>query len=209
MQETLHTSSGYGTARKHIAVFDFDGTLTTKDSLLMFIIKVCGPWRFGIGFLMYFPILVLMKFHLYPNWKAKERICAHFFRNMTYESFRKKGIDFATEIAKFQRKETVDCLKEHIEKGHKVYVISASIEEWVAPFCHTLGNVNVLSTKISRDLTHFLSRNCYGREKVNRLLEAEPDIQQHRGNYFIHAYGDSNGDREMLAFADEGKLIRG
>ncbi len=51
----------------------------------------------------------------------------------------------------------------------------------------------------------FSSRNCYGQEKVNRLLRVEP----HRETYRLIAYGDSRGDREMLAFADEGIRING
>jgi phosphoserine phosphatase len=45
----------------------------------------------------------------------------------------------------------------------------------------------------------FLTKNCYGQEKVNRIKELYP----HREEYHLTAYGDSNGDRELLAFADE------
>ena len=86
----------------------------------------------------------------------------------------------------------------HLEQGHKVYVISASIEEWVKPFFHTLGDVTVLATKVKPDLSGFASNNCYSQEKVNRLLEVEPE----RNTYTLYAYGDSRGDKEMLAFAD-------
>lgn len=207
MAENIYKHSGEKDGKKTIAVFDFDGTLTTKDTLLMFIRKACGTWRFCLIFSLYLPIIVMMKLRLYPNWRAKERVCARFFRGMGYEKFRQHGVDFAADVAGFQREENIECLKQHLAMGHKVYVISASIEEWVAPFCHTLGDVNVECTKISRDLTHFLTRNCYGIEKVNRLLEAEPDIKSHREDYYIYAYGDSNGDKEMLAFADEGTLL--
>jgi phosphoserine phosphatase len=60
-----------------------------------------------------------------------------------------------------------------------------------------------LATKVKPDLSGFISKNCYGQEKVNRLLEVEPD----RKNYYLYAYGDSRGDREMLAFADFPTLV--
>lgn len=68
---------------------------------------------------------------------------------------------------------------------------------------------NVLGTKIEIDLSgkltgNFSSKNCYGQEKVNRLLEKEPD----RTNYILYAYGDSAGDKEIIEFADYGYYIK-
>ena len=81
-------------------------------------------------------------------------------------------------------------------------MVSASVEEWVAPWCLNLGVDKVLTTKVEvkegRLTGRLLSKNCYGQEKVNRLLEVEPE----RNSYILHAYGDSRGDKEMLAFAD-------
>ena len=65
--------------KKKIYCFDFDGTLTTSDTLLEFIKYAKGTSRFLMVFLMYSPLLVLMKLHLFPNWKAKQLIFAHLF----------------------------------------------------------------------------------------------------------------------------------
>ena len=64
-----------------IAVFDFDGTVTTKDTLLEFIKFVRGPVSFYAGFLRYAPQLLAYKLGLYPNWKVKQQIFSHFFSN--------------------------------------------------------------------------------------------------------------------------------
>lgn len=63
--------------KKKIYCFDFDRTLTTSDTLLEFIRYAKGTGRFLMVFLMYSPLLVLMKLHLFPNWKAKQLIFAH------------------------------------------------------------------------------------------------------------------------------------
>lgn len=63
---------------KRLYAFDFDGTLTTADTLLAFIRYACGTWRFVWGFLVHSPLLVLMKLKLYPNYRAKQRIFAWF-----------------------------------------------------------------------------------------------------------------------------------
>ena len=86
-------------------------------------------------------------------------------------------------------------------------MVSASIDEWVRPFCKTLGVKDVLCTEIEVNKNgiitgRFLNNNCYGQEKVNRLLQVEPE----REAYFLYAYGDSRGDKEMLGFADKGTL---
>ena len=85
-------------------------------------------------------------------------------------------------------------------EGADVLIVSASIDNWVQPF---FPQVKVLGTQIEvKDgcLTgRFLTKNCYGQEKVNRILALYPD----RSDYYLAAYGDSRGDKELLAFADE------
>ena len=84
--------------KRTVAVFDFDGTLTTKDTLLEFIKFSCGTGKFYFVFLLYIPLLVLMKLKLYPNWKCKQKVFAHFFKGMKISEFSRLGKDFAKEI---------------------------------------------------------------------------------------------------------------
>ena len=190
--------------KRNIAIFDFDGTLTTRDSLLAFIKWACGTVSYYTGFLRFTPMLVLMRLHLYPNWKAKERVFAHFFKGWQHSWFKALGEDFSAEIDTMRNEPTIQRLREHIERGDTVYVISASMPEWVEPWCNALGVNNVLATEVEVDedgrLTgRFKTPNCFGQEKVNRLLQVEPN----REEYYLTAYGDSRGDKELLAFADE------
>ena len=72
---------------KQLFAFDFDGTLTTRDTLIAFIRYACGTPRFLLGFLLHAPLLVLMKLRLYSNGKAKQRLFSWFFRGMPIETF--------------------------------------------------------------------------------------------------------------------------
>jgi HAD superfamily hydrolase (TIGR01490 family) len=194
--------------KRIVVVFDFDGTLTTKDTLLEFIKYACGKWYFYWGFLLFSPILILMKLHLFANWKAKEMVFTYFFKGMPYERFRRLGLDFTGVVERIKRIDVVEKLQQHVSEGHDVYVISASIEDWVRPWCEKFNVKEVIGTKIEVDkngkLTgKFLSKNCYGQEKVNRFMKAEP----YRNDYTLIAYGDSRGDKEILSFADEGRYI--
>ena len=195
-------------AKRCIAVFDLDGTLTTKDTLLEFIKFACGVPRFYWGFLLFCPILILMKLHLFPNWKAKQMIFSHFFKGWEYNDFKAKGQLFANEIEKMENRKMLEKLNGHLNHSDVVYVISASILEWVQPWCEKIGVSRVLATQIEVDANgiisgRFATKNCYGKEKVRRLLEVEPE----RHSYILYAYGDSRGDKEMIAFSDYGSEV--
>ena len=195
-------------AKRCIAVFDLDGTLTTKDTLLEFIKFACGVPRFYWGFLLFCPILILMKLHLFPNWKAKQMFFSHFFKGWEYNDFKAKGQLFANEIEKMENRKMLEKLNDHLNHSDVVYVISASIFEWVQPWCEKIGVSRVLATQIEVDANgiisgRFATKNCYGKEKVRRLLEVEPE----RRSYILYAYGDSCGDKEMIAFSDYGSEV--
>jgi len=206
--------------KKKLYCFDFDGTLTTSDTLLEFIRYAKGTGRFLMVFLMYSPLLVLMKLHLFPNWKAKQLIFAHLFAGMRIEKFDALCRDFAEEYQHLLRPKGVTLVHEALVAGAQVFIVSASIDNWVRPFFKVRGldGVRVLGTQIEvidgRLTGKFKSNNCYGEEKVHRICEAlsaptstsspasaAPFV---RSQYEIEAFGDSRGDKEMLAFADKG-----
>ena len=185
---------------KKVYAFDFDGTLTTCDTLLAFISYAKGTPAFVWGFLLHAHLLVLMKLSLYPNWKAKQKVFSYFFKGMTIEAFNSLCQSFAADNRELLRPKGIQLIAQAKEEGADVLIVSASIDNWVQPF---FPHVRVLGTQIEVNdgcLTgHFLTKNCYGQEKVNRILTLYPD----RNTYHLIAYGDSRGDKELLAFADE------
>ena len=185
---------------KKVVVFDFDGTLTCKDSFVEFIRFACGQRALYIGFLRYAHILVLMLLHLYSNEKAKELVFSHFFKGMPITDFNALCQKFALSHSHLLRPEGIKTLKQAEEDGAELLIISASVDNWVSRF---FPAVRVLGTQIEvKDgfvTGRFLSSNCFGQEKVNRLLAIYPN----RSEYHLTAYGDSRGDKELLDFADE------
>ena len=193
--------------KKKLFCFDFDGTLTTSDTLLEFIKFAKGNGRFWMTFLMYSPLLVLMKLHLYPNWKAKEKIFSYLFAGMRIEKFDALCREFAEEKQHLLRPKGVQKVHEVLNADAQVFIVSASIDNWVRPFFHVRGldDILVLGTQIEVEngiLTgRFKTKNCYGAEKVNRICQALPNDAS---LYEIEAFGDSRGDKEMLTFAQKG-----
>ena len=189
-----------------IHAFDFDGTLTRRDTLLEYIRYVKGNKEFLIGFLKHLHLLIMMKLGIMPNWKTKRIIFQYFFGGMTLEKFNEYCEKFAKEKASLLRKKGMVAVNKVVMDGDQVVIISASIENWVEPFFRfqVSNNINIIGTKIQvvdGKLTgRFLTKNCYGEEKVRRLLKQYPD----RKEYKLVAYGDSRGDHALLDFADEG-----
>ena len=191
---------------RKIYAFDFDGTLTTKDTLLEFIRFAKGSGQMFQGFLLFSPLLILMKLHLFPNWKAKQKIFSYFFKGMKIDDFNALCKRFAEQNKHLLRPAGIEKVRQAIAEEHTtVLIISASIDNWVRPFFDEIDKkTQVLGTQIEikegRLTGQFTTKNCYGEEKVNRLTALYP----HREAYYLIAFGDSRGDKELLAFADKG-----
>ena len=186
-----------------LALFDFDGTITTDDSLLKFIRFVVGDRRFLLGLVVLSPMLVLYKLKLIPNYKAKQYMLSWFFKGMSKDAFLKVANEYSlVHIDKILRPKAIEKINWHKNQGHKVVVVSASIECWLRPWCEKNG-LELIATKleIKDDIVtgKLLSKNCYGVEKVNRIKEIY-NIEKYD---YIYAYGDSSGDKQMLELAHE------
>lgn len=189
---------------KKVAVFDFDGTLTTRDTMFDFIAFACGKLKLWLGLILFAPMIAIMFMKIIDNNRCKQILLSWYFKGLDYMTFKALGEKYAERVKVLLRGTTLRILQERIEEGCDVYVVSASIKEWVAPICRQLGVNDVLATEfeVNSDglLTgRFACHNCFGQEKVNRLLLVEPN----REEYYLYAYGDSRGDKEMFEFADE------
>ena len=135
---------------RKIYAFDFDGTLTTKDTLLEFIRFAKGSGQMFRGFLLFSPLLLLMKLHLYPNWKAKQQVFSYFFKGMNIDDFNVLCTHFAEQNKHLLRPAGIEKVRQAIEEEQAtVLIISASIDNWVRPFFDEIDKkIQVLGTQI-------------------------------------------------------------
>jgi len=186
-----------------LALIDFDGTITTDDSLIKFIRFVVGDIKFVIGMAALSPMLTAYKLKFIPNYKAKQYMLSYFFKGMIEEKFMQVANEYSLKhIDTILRPKAMEKIAWHKEQGHKVVIVSASIECWLKPWCNKHG-LDLIATQLEiKDGTvtgKFLSKNCFGIEKAHRVHE-----QYNLDDYdHIYAYGDSRGDKELLALADE------
>ncbi len=183
---------------KKIAFFDFDGTITTKDSFLEIIKFQKGKSWFYFGFLLNSPFLVAYKLGLISNQSAKERILRFYFGKTAITQFQQDCDRFAAvELPKLIRAKAqneIDLLK---SKGFEVVIVSASVSNWLSAWGKQ-NSVAIIGTELevsSQKVTGKIDgNNCYGAEKVRRIKELF-DLSEYNE---IYAYGDTKGDLPML-----------
>lgn len=186
---------------KQIAFFDFDGTVTTKDSLLEFIKHQNGSVRFYLGFLLNAPFLVAYKTGIIPNQLAKEKILAFFFRKTAIDKFQQRCDDFAdTILPSLIRPKALNEIRKLQSAGVEVVIISASAENWIQKWCDR-HQLSLLATRLEQKQAMITGKiaglNCYGEEKVRRIRESY-NLNEYT---VIYGYGDTKGDRPFLQLA--------
>lgn len=187
--------------KKGIAFFDFDGTITTKDTLLEFIKFYRGTFGFLTGFLLHGHWLVAMKLKWISNQVVKEKILRHFFKNENEQQFISRCNYFNQHVLpSLIRPKAIREIKKLKEQDVLVVVVSASPENWIRPWTEAIGveliasRLEVKNGMITGKIT---GKNCHGPEKVRRIKEKYviSDYAE------VFAYGDSNGDKDMLELA--------
>lgn len=181
-----------------IAFFDFDGTISNKDSLLEFIKYSKGRPAFYAGFLLHLPVLAAFKLKLISNHRAKEIMLRHFFGSMPVEEFERRCLDFSREaIPGMIRPKAWKEIGKLQEAGAEIVIVSASPQNWLGHWCKEAG-VACIATRLAVDkrrISGIEGLNCHGREKVRRIREAY-DLSLFSQ---IYCYGDTSGDRHMLS----------
>lgn len=181
-----------------LALFDFDKTLYRKDSLLEFTKFSRGNLNFYFRMLYLMPYLILMKLGVLSNQNVKQKYIQYFFQNLKYDYFKVVAVNFATnEIEKNLSLKIHKEFQKHLKAKHKIVIVTASIPEWIVPWCTKYG-VKVIGTNLeiiaNRITGKFSTENCLGKEKVNRI-KAVMDLEQFDE---IYVYGYGKGDLEML-----------
>lgn len=189
------------TRQPSIAFFDFDGTITTKDTLLEIIKYSKGNTKFITGFLKLSPWLLAMKMKLLSNQQVKQKVLTYFFSGDVEKELSSKCQSYlSSELPKILRPQALQEIERHKANSTIVVVVSASPELWVKEWClqnDLLCIGTKLVTKNGLITGEIEGKNCYGQEKVNRIKQAF----QLESFEEISCYGDTKGDKPMLSLA--------
>ena len=198
-------------ARPQVAAFDVDGTLTVRDCVRPFLVRV-GGWSGLTAALARKPAASLGAAVRRDRDRVKELVVGGVLRGRKVAQVEAMGEQFAEQVAAdWLRADTMARLRWHQRMGHRIVLVSASLSPYLRPLGRTLGVDDVLCAEPLREGDHFADglqgANCRAAEKVRRLEEwlATSDLR----DATVWAYGDSAGDRELLARADHPLLVKG
>jgi phosphatidylglycerophosphatase C len=189
--------------RPVVAAFDVDGTLTRRDSLGPFLVRLAGA-RLAVA-IGRRPGLLASGLLRRDHDRLKALACTA-LAGIDEGRARARGASYARELYDRRlREDTPARLREHRASGHRVVLVSASLEHYLEPLGELLGVDAVLCTRLVVDAEGRLTgalrgANCRGPEKEQRLRAwlAGQDME----DPLLWAYGDSAGDDALLAMAD-------
>jgi phosphatidylglycerophosphatase C len=185
-----------------VAVFDFDGTITRRDSMISFLRASVPPRRLWPAIARLTPRIFAYAIRVEPNWRLKEAVLTAVLGGTPAEVFDDMVLEFAAAVLPgLVRPAALSRLHWHQAMGHRVVIATASLEAYVRPWALSQGVTDVVGTRLEvtagRLTGRIEGRNCYGAEKVARLEMVIADLHSST----VYAYGDSRGDNELLALA--------
>lgn len=197
--------------RRRVAAFDFDGTISRQDSLRPFLELVVGRPQLYRALARRAPVFAGLAVGIGDRDGEKERLVGRLLAGRAAVDVRETGTAYARTLTETDalRREALEQLAWHRAEGHEIVIVSASLDAYLEPLAPLLGVDAVLCTKLGVGPDGCLDGrldggNVRGPEKVRRVRDwlGGDDVE-------LWAYGDSPGDRELLAEATHAVWIDG
>jgi len=187
-----------------IIVFDFDGTITTKDTFRLFLFYHSGLIKWVINMVTLFPSFLLYLLKIIDRNQIKAKVVMKFFKNTPINILNDNAKKFAEEIIpKYIRKDAQKYINSKKNGDEKIILCSASLSIYLKVWAASQGIIYVYATELEQNEIKYTGKikgeNVWGQGKINRI---NSELQNYK--YIItEAYGDSRGDTEMLAQAEK------
>jgi phosphatidylglycerophosphatase C len=184
-----------------LALFDFDGTITTTDTWTPFMHRAVRPARVAAGRVLLGPIVIGYKLGLISASRGRQVAVRVGFQGEDAARMRRLGAEYASTILPAQvRQPALDRMTWHRSRGDHVVIVSASLDCYLSPWCAGHG-VDCICTTLEERNGRLTGKcaggDCAGAGKVRRIRE-RLDLGRYET---IYAYGDTAEDREMLELA--------
>ncbi|MFI3270977.1 MAG: HAD family hydrolase [Pseudomonadota bacterium] len=191
--------------RSTLILCDFDGTLTNRDTLPLFL-RFAGGFRFYFYLPLLVSFVILYKLKVMTAQQAKEALLSCLFKGCSEDDLNTLGARFSHILLsnkdRYFRKKALEYLCSERDKGSRIVIVSASPDTWITPFAKSLG-IELISSRLQYHKGFFTGKfhgkNCNNQEKVARIRAEIPELS----SYFIKSFGDTEGDAAMLRLAHE------
>lgn len=190
----------------NLALFDFDGTLCTKDSFTSFIFYTLSKRHIVRQGIKILPWIQAYYLKLYPAHSMRLKLFGSMFDNAPSQQLEELGKEYAQTLLNKLDPALFWQLKQHQQQGDKVVIVSASIDLYLKPLCDLLDVdlictvVEIKDQKITGD---YATPDCSSEQKKIRVSERY-DLSSYR---HVYAYGNSHEDLDMLSLADTPYMV--
>lgn len=194
---------------KTLVLFDFDGTLTKRDTFPQFVFVTQGYFKGLLGFLIFSPCIILFLAKLIDGAKLKEKLVAFYFRGQMENVLNLNGKAFIEKLSKENgfNLDVLEKLENHKSQNQSICIVSASLDIWIKPFCDK-HSIDYLCTELDyvkgSSNGKLKTPNCNGPEKAVRIKQ-KYNLAEYSN---IIAYGNSGGDKAMFELATETHLVK-
>lgn len=184
-----------------LALFDFDGTITTTDTWTPFMRLAVRRARLAAGRVLLSPVVIGYKLGMISASRGRQVAARVGFQGEDAARMRRLGVEYAATTLPAQvRQPALDRIAWHRARGDQVVIVSASLDLYLSPWCAGRG-LDCICTTLEERHGRFTGRcaggDCTGPEKVRRIRQRF-DLGRYET---VYAYGDSAEDREMLELA--------
>jgi phosphatidylglycerophosphatase C len=194
------------TSRPGVAAFDFDGTLVAGDSLPRFLERLLGRRRFARVLIEAAPRMV-SGYRRGGRDEAKAALLGQALAGLDADRVATDGAAFGAVLATRIRPDMAARMAWHDEQGHRRILVSASLAVYLEPFGQLTGFDQVIATRLEVGGDGRLTGRMDGPNVRATEKARELSARLGPGPFEMWAYGDSAGDREMLAMANHPTLV--
>ncbi|KZN50127.1 HAD-IB family hydrolase [Pseudoalteromonas luteoviolacea] len=184
-----------------LALFDFDGTITTEDCYTKFLFFSTPKARLYLGYFILLPVILLYKLDVLPANKTRSVLSKVAFWRRSESDVMSKAHDYVEHVLpSLMRQNMLEKIQWHQSQGHTVFVISASLHPYLSLWCKQHG-INLICSELEcvdgKYTGNYTQGDCSGIRKVD-LLKKQINISNYQ---HIYAYGDTEEDSAMLSIA--------
>ena len=184
-----------------LALFDFDGTLCKRDSFTGFIFYAHSHMRIVKRGVTILPWILAYYAKQYPAHLMRPKLYQALFKNIDADQVQKAAQHYVKTLVKHLDSDLLKQLQQHQRLGHRVILVSASLDLYLQPLCQHLG-IELICTQVEIQnnlLTgQYASQDCSNEQKAIRILEC-CNLSHYS---HVYAYGNSDEDLAMLELAD-------
>lgn len=185
----------------NLALFDFDGTITTREMLPDFFRRAIPRHRLLIGQILLAPLIVGYKMGLVSGVAVRAAIVRVGLTGCCVAQYQRQGAEFAEVVLpNFIRPEVLERINWHRERGDLIVVVSGAFDVYLSHWCRSHGLELICSSleaKKGRLTGRYNGPQCVRLEKARRV-NAQYDLGKFSS---VYAYGDTPEDADLLKIA--------